>query len=186
MEESVVAIQLAYHVSQALLGRRRLALRTGLTEMAVRLELERLRDQRLVRLTRSGVELTPAGRLHFATSLRFVRAIAEIELTTLRIDHVSLAAHVAPRRIGSVWAIRDAAIREGATGLLSLRFEPSGWAFAHDDEPVEIRNPEDATAISRAFPEPSQADVLLIASGPTLKRAGLGLWRSVVTILPAS
>ena len=183
MEESVVAIQLAYYVSRARLGRRRLALRTGLTEMAVRLELERLRERRLVRLSRAGVELTPAGRRHFAPCLEFVRSVARLELSTLRVDDVGLAAHVAPREFGSVWALRDAAVREGSTGLLILRFGIDGWVFAHDDEPVRLRNPEDAESIAAVFSEPGQADLLLIAFGPDLKRAGLGLWRSVLTIL---
>jgi len=183
VEESVVAIQLAHHISRARLGRRRLALHTGLTEMAVRIELERLRDRRLVRLSRGGVELTPAGRRRFSPSLRFVRSVARLELTSLRIDDVGVAAHVAPCEFGSVWGLRDAAVREGATGLLLLRFGLSGWAFAHDGESVQLRNPEDAESIAAVFPEPAQADLLLIAFGPDLKCAGLGLWHSVSAML---
>jgi hypothetical protein len=186
MEESVSALQLAYHISLARLGRRRLGLRTGLTEMTVRIELERLRDRRLVRLHRSGVELTPAGRRRFAKFLEPIRSIAEVELTSLRVDDVSLAAHLATGDAGPVWALRDEAVREGATGLLLLRFDSDSWRFAHNDEPIRLQNPHDAATIDAAFPDPHPEDLLLIASGPDLKNTGLGLWSALLTVLAAS
>jgi hypothetical protein len=183
MEESVTALQLAYHIMHARLGRRRLGLRTGLTEMTVRIELERLRDRGLVRLQRSGVVLTPAGRRCFAKFLESIRSVTEIELTSLRVDDLGLAAHLATRDTTPVWALRDAAIREGATGLLLLRFGPDGWRFAHNDEPIRLRNSQDSATLDAAFPDPREEDLLLIASGPDLKRAGLGLWRAILTVL---
>jgi DNA-binding transcriptional ArsR family regulator len=186
MEESVAALQLAYHISLARLGRRRLGLRTGLTEMTVRIQLERLRDRGLVRLQRSGVELTTAGRRRFGKFLEPIRSIAEVELTSLRVDDVSLAAHLATGDTGPVWALRDEAVREGATGLLLLRFDPDGWRFAHNDEPIRLHNPQDTTTMATIFPDPHPEDLLLIASGPDLRSAGLGLWRALLTVLAAS
>jgi hypothetical protein len=185
VEESAAAVQLAYHITLARLGRRRLGLRTGLTEMTVRIELERLRDRGFVRLQRSGVELTPAGRRRFARVLKPIRSIAEVELTSLRVGDVGLAAHLATGDTGRVWALRDEAVREGATGLLLLRFDPDGWRFAHSDEPIRLQNPHDAATIDAAFPDPHREDSLLIASGPDLKSAGLGLWRALLTALRA-
>ena len=183
MEESVAALQLTYHISRARLGRRRLGLRTGLTEMTVRIELERLRDRNLVRLQRSGAELTPAGRRRFAGFLEPIRSVAEVELTSLRVGDIGLAAHLAAGDTAPVWALRDEAVREGATGLLLLRFGPDGWSFAHNGEPIHLHNPHDATTMDTTFPDPREGDLLLIASGPDLKRAGLGLWRAVSTSL---
>ena len=183
MDESVVALQLAYHISHARLGRRRLGLRTGLTEMTVRVELERMRDRGLVRLLHAGVELTPAGRRRFAGFLRSIRAVAEIELTSLRVDDIGLAAHLATGDTAPVWALRDEAVREGATGLLLLRFGPQGWCFAHDNEPIRLRNPRDAAMMDSTLPDARRGDLLLIASGPDLKRAGLGLWRAILAVL---
>jgi hypothetical protein len=183
VDESV-ALQLAYHISVARLGRRRLAARTGLSEMAVRIELERMRDRDFVRLLRSGVELTAAGRRHFRGLLDPIVRAAPVELSpSLRLDDVGLAAHLTSGAPDSVWAVRDAAVREGATGLLLLRYGPGGWAFAHDGEPVGLRNPGDAEAIGAAFPDPSEGDLLPIAFGPNAKDAGLGLWRAVLALL---
>lgn len=185
MEESVSALQLAYHISQVRLGRRRLALRTGLTEMTVRIELERLRDRGLVRLRRSGVELTPAGQRRFARFLEPIRSVAEVVLTSLRVDDVGLAAHLAAEETRPAWTLRDTAIREGASGLLLLRFGGGHWAFAHDGESIRLRNPHDAGTIEAAFSDPREGDLLLIASGPSLACAGRGLWSAVTTALMA-
>lgn len=182
MEESIAAVQIAYYVSKWRLGRRRLALWTGLTEMAVRTELERLRERGLVRFRHSGVELTPAGRRRFARFLEPIWTLAEVELTSLRVGDVCLAAHLRDREVDRVWALRDAAIREGATGLLLLRFGSDGWSFAHNGEPIRIDNPEDAGTIDAAFPDLQEGDLLLIAFGPDLRRAGLGLWHAVLTV----
>jgi len=185
LEESVAELYLAYHINRERLGRRRLALRTGLTEMAVRIELERLRDRKLVRLERSGAKLTPAGRRYFARFLEPIRSIGEIELTSLRVDEINLASHFASHETGSVWALRDAAVREGATGLLLLRFGVHGWAFAHNDEPIHLYNPEDALTIGTTFCGPLRGDLLLVASGPDLKQTGFGLWHAFLTVLAA-
>ncbi len=183
MDESV-ALQLAYHISRSRLGRRRLAVLTGLSEMAVRIELERMRDRGFVTLRRSGVELTAAGRRHFRGLLGPIARVASVGLSpSLRLDDVGLGAHLTSGVTDSVWAIRDEAVREGATGLLLLRHGPKGWAFAHDGEPVDLRNPRDAEAIGAAFPDPSDGDFLPIAFGADVKQAGLGLWRAVLALL---
>jgi len=182
VDESV-ALQLAYHISTARLGRRRLAARTGLSEMAVRIELERMRDRGFVRLLRSGVELTAAGVRRFAPLLEPIRSVVRIELTSLRLGDVALAAHIAGRAAPPVWMLRDDAVRKGATGLLLLRFRTDGWCFAHDAEPVDRGNPKDAAKIGSAFPDPSDGDLLPIAFGPSVKDAGLGLWRAVHALL---
>jgi len=183
VEESVSALRLAHHISTSRLGRRRLALRTGLTEMTVRIELERMRSRGFIRLRRSGAELTTSGRRHFGPLLDPIRSVAEVELTSLRVGDISLAAHLARSKMGPVWTLRDEAVREGSTGLLLLRFGRDGWSFAHDDEPIRPDNPEDTRTIDTTFPEPSEGDLLLIASGPDLRSAGRGLWRVVLTIL---
>ena len=181
-----VALQLAYHVSVARLGRRRLALQTGLSEMLVRLELDRMRAHGLVVLPRSGVELTAAGRRHFRGFLDAIVRVASIGLSpSLCLGDFAVGAHLTSGASDPSWTVRDAAIRAGATGLLLFRLGPKGWAFAHDDEPVGHSNPQDAEALDLAFPDPSRGDLLPIAFGDTAKGARLGLWQVILTLLTA-
>ena len=183
MPESGTTLQLVYHVGLEGLGRRRLAESTGLTEMTVRLELERLRERGFVDLKRAGPELTTQGRQYFSPAFERIVAVRALELTTLRLDEVALAAHSFFKQTPPAWAIRDVAIREGATGLVLLRYGGSGWAFTHDDEPIRLRNSHDALVIETAFPDPACEDGLIIASGPDRRLAGLGLWGSIGDVL---
>lgn len=176
MEEPAVALQLAHHISLSRLGRRRLALVTGLSEMAVRIELDRLRDRGLIRIERAGVELTDAGNAHFAPLLESIRDLCEVEFTSLRLGQVALAAHVRAEELSAAWILRDRAVREGASGLLLLSWNQDAWRFAHDGEPITVRNTRDARTIAKSFPDPREGDRLVIAFGPTLQQASLGLW----------
>jgi len=183
MPESAASLHLVYHASRARLGRRRLALVTGQSEMVVRTEIERLRDRGLLRIERSGVALTDAGTARFVGLLQPVKQVCELELSSLRLGDVALAALVAVSERSAVWELRDLAVRGGATGLLLLSREAQNWCFAHDQEPIAIRNPQDAAAIDRTCPSVSDEDRLVIAFGPTRGRAGQGLWAVLAEML---
>jgi hypothetical protein len=186
MDETPATLLLAFHIRQSRLGRRRLAEQTGLTEMTVRVALERLRERRLVRLGRTGVELTPSGLRRFGPLLESIHAVAAPTLTSLRLDDIAAAARLATLPIGAVWAVRDAAVREGATGLLLLRYDPDGWTFAHDDEPVALHNPGDAEELVKHFPDAENGDLLVIAFGADQRGATLGLWGALPHLLRAA
>jgi len=183
MKESILALQLVFHLGRGSQGRRRLAEATGASEMTVRLELERLRESGFVALRRLGAALTDSGRNHFERLLEGVREIRVLPLTTLRIDRVALAAHLAATEKRPVWLIRDAAIREGASGLVLLRYDSGGWQFVHDEEPVALRNPQDAATLRGAFPNCTPGDRLVLCFGPDRRFACLGLWRAIDEIV---
>lgn len=180
--DPAVRLQLVYHVDRAQaakgrLGRRRLAAVSGLSEMSVRLELQRLRDSGWVTLARSGVELTKSGRRRFSSVLDRIRDVREVDLTSLRLGAYALAGLVAAHERSAVWAVRDLAVREGATGLLLLRCSAAGWSFSHNDEPVAEHNPTDAATLATTFPKATANDRLVVAFAPDLGCAGLALWR---------
>jgi len=186
--ESPIRSQIVYLVGRSRsagtqLGRRRLADATGLTEMAVRLQLERLRDDGWVDLGRTGVTLTDPGRARFAELFDRIRAVREPELTSLRVDDLAAAGLVATRQSHEAWAVRDLAVREGATGLLLLRLSPDGWRFSHDDEPVSARNPIDAATLLEAFPEAAIDDRLVVAFAQDRATVGRALWRALAQLL---
>jgi len=179
--ESADRSHLVYRIGRAAatgtrLGRRRLAACCGLSEMSVRLELERLRDAGWATLDRSGVDLTAAGRRRFASLLDRIRDVRAVELTTLRLDACALAGLVAAPERAAAWEVRDLAVRQGATGLLLLRFAAQEWTFSHDDEPIVERNPDDALVLIDAFPEAVVGDRLVVAFAPDMASATLALW----------
>jgi len=183
LPESGTTLQLIHHVGLEGLGRRRLAELTELSEMTVRLELEHLRECGFVDLKRAGPELTSQGRRHFAPIFEQIGAVRALKLTSLQLDDVALAAHSFFEGTPLAWAVRDVAVREGATGLVLLRYGDCGWSFTHDDEPVRLRNTHDALTIETAFPDPAYEDGLIIAFGPDRRHAGRGLWSAIGEVL---
>ena len=185
MDRLAVTHQLIYLVAKEKLGRRSLAQRTGLSEMTVRLELERLRDKKWVALSKPGVTLTNTGRKQFAGLLALVKAVKELSLTSLASDKASQVALVSCRGRGGqpAWWYRDHAVREGASAMVLLRYATYGWRFAHDMERIGIQNAGDERVIESAFPEREEGDLLIIVSAPDRRRAGLGLWRVITELL---
>ncbi len=182
MESSLVALQLAYHITRERLGRRRLAKRAGLTEMVVRAELERMRSSGWIRIQRAGVEWTSAGKRAFAQLLDPIRHVDDLSLKSLQLDRAQIGALLSDSTPPPAWQLRDAAIREGATGVMLMLHDATGWVFSHDFEPVRQRNPEDADEIERVFADAGEGDLLLIVFAPARRQAGRGLWRGVQTI----
>ena len=183
MNPTAVMHQLVYLLAKEKLGRRSLAQRTGLSEMMVRLELERLRDKSWVTLSRPGATLTNRGRKRFAVLLTPIKVVQELSLTSLASDETSLAALVSCREGQPVWWYRDHAVREGASAMVMLRYATDGWCFAHDMERIGIQNVRDEGTIEGAFPEKEEGDLLIIVSAPDRRRAGLGLWRVITELL---
>ncbi len=183
MKESATTLQLVHEIGLRAVGRRRLADATGLSEMTVRLELERLRNQGAVELRRDGPRLTQSGSRRFASLFRFLRDVRSLDLRSLRVDAVGLAAWLAPIPFMSAWSVRDVAVRGGATGLILLRQESGDWRFAHNGEPVRDRNAPDVAAIDAAFPDAASGDLLILAFGADRLAAGRGLWSVLAELL---
>jgi len=169
-------LQLIYEIERNRFGRRRLAESTGRTEMSVRLDLERLRDEGLIELRRTGTKMTAAGRRRFSSLFRDILDVRPLAVTTLAVDTACVAAQVRSGDMPPAWVARDIAVRGGATGLVLLRFAEGCWVFGHDSEPVRDRNPADAAAIDEAFASPKPGDLLLLSFGPDSGSAAGGLW----------
>jgi len=180
MDFSTTALQVAFFLRTACMGRRKLADEIGLGEMAVRLELDRLRDAGLVQCERAGCRLTDKGHRAFGAMLKIVRQVETVDLAGLRIDAISMAALLSGPTDGpSAWQLRDAVIREGAAGLILLTRRSAEWAFSHDGEPIRAQNEIDANNLEDAFPEALDGDSMLICAAPDRVRCSAGLWGAV-------
>ena len=185
MPPDATTLQLVFLLSGEPTGRRSLARRTGLSEMAVRLELERLRDAGLLTLGKSGATLTDSGKERFAPLLSHVKRVREIALHFLAQDAVTLAGLLSFSATRPPWWYRDHAVREGASAMILIRCCVEGLYFAHSKEQIGTHNPHDEQVIEGAFPFRRGGDLLIIVTAPDRKRAGLALWRVIGEILTA-
>lgn len=178
-----ITLQLAFLLSRERLGRRRLARRTGLSEMTVRLEMDRLREEGFLAVDKQGAALTALGKERFSSLFTHVRALQEISLTTLAQDAVNLAALLSCPAARPPWWYRDHAVREGASAILLIRCRVDGLYFFRSKEQISTHNPHDEQVIKDMFPFRQKGDLLVIVAAPDRKRAGLALWRVIGEIL---
>ena len=177
------SLQLIFLLSKEHLGRRRLARRTGLSEMVVRLQLERLRDEAFIALNKSGATLSSFGKKQFSLLLTHVRVVQGLSLTTLAQDTVTLAALVSCPAARPPWWYRDHAVSEGASAMILICCCVEGLCFSHSKEQIDIHNPHDEQVIKEAFPFRREGDLLIIVTALDRKRAGLALWQVISEIL---
>jgi len=179
----VVSLSLAYLLAHGRWGRRRLARQTGLSEMAVRLALERLRAQGLVELSPRGAGLTPEGRHRFLPVTSRVRGVCPLRLSSLIRAPVAVGALVDASPSRPPWWYRDLAVREGAEELLLLSFRSGELRFPQTLEPVGAKNPEDAARLYRAFSRIQEGEVVVAVGASTSMAASRGLWRVIGALL---
>jgi len=183
MDRLPVTFQLIFLLYEQKLGRRTLARCTDLSEMTVRLEMDRLREEGFLAVDKQGAALTALGKERFAPLFTHVRALQEISLTTLAQDAVNLAALLSCPAAHPPWWYRDHAVREGGSAMLLIRCCVSGLYFFHSKEQIGTHNPHDEQVIKGAFPFRREGDLLVIVAAPDRKRAGLALWKVIGEIL---
>ncbi len=179
-----ITLQLVFLLSRERLGRRRLARRAGLSEMTVRIQLERLHDQGFLVLDKSGSALTSAGKDRFAPILHHVADVQQLSLYSLALNTITVVALLShAEQQHPSWWYRDHAVRGGASAMILIRCCADGLRFSHSKEQIGVDNPRDEQVIEAAFPFRREGDLLLLVSAPDRKSAGLGLWRVITEIL---
>jgi hypothetical protein len=182
LRDAAIRTQLLHGLREGPRGRRTLATATGLSEMTVRLALDALHNEGLVRFDRRGVHLMPPALAPEIGLERIVRALA-LEMEMAPGHPIGIAAHLIPRRSVPAWRLRDLAVGQGAAALLSLRWEREGWVFSHNGERVDRRNPLDSARLDAAFPKPTAGSALVWAGGADRGEVGCGLWAAVVVLV---
>lgn len=179
-----ITLQLVFLLSRERLGRRRLARLAGLSEMTVRIQLERLRDRGFLVLDKSGGVLTSAGKDRFAPVLDHVADVQQLSLYSLALNTITVAALLShAEQQHPSWWYRDHAVKGDASSMILIRCCADGLRFSHSKEQIGVHNPRDERVIEDAFPFRRTGDLLLLVSAPDRKSAGLGLWRVITEIL---
>ncbi len=178
-----IELELIYWINRERLGRRRLAQRTGLSEMRVRLELQRLRDSGYVSFEKLGVALKDKGKKRFSLALNKIRQVSDIDPKIITEGSVSQAALLSHLPSRPAWSYRDLVIRQGGSALMMLFYGQEGWFFPDSRELFGTQNPDQVQLIDQAFGVRKIGDLLLIVSAPDRKSSGLGLWEVVGEVL---
>ncbi len=177
--------QLIYALRDEALGRRTLVQRTGLTESVVRTELEKLEVQKMVRFEKAGTLLTLRALEAYVSLFDQVTQVVELGLHELNLDRCNRAALVRAGAAGlKTWALRDQAVREGATGSLFIVQHKNFLSLSDECSALSSHNPRDVRTLEARFSPIAEGDLIVIVFAPTRSEAGAGLWRILTEIVP--
>jgi hypothetical protein len=177
--------QLIYALKDEILGRRTLVQRTGLTESVVRTELEKLAAQKFVRFEKAGTLRTTKAKEAYIKLFKRIVQIEEPDLTELKLDAHNRAALVRAGAAGlKTWALRDLAVREGASGSLFIVRRQAELCLFDETTSLAKQNPIDGRRLEKVFPGLAEGDLIVIVFAPTRANAGAGLWRILTEIIP--
>ena len=147
-------------------GRNKLSTRLGLGEGTTRTLIDRLLNARLIKTSKLGCELTGRGHSilnQLNAKLGTKKRVAQSSIT---VGHYNFGILVkdAANRIKSGIEQRDAAVRAGANGAVTLVVKRGELVMPSPARPITREQESVARAIKEAF-EPHENDVIIIAGG---------------------
>jgi hypothetical protein len=147
-------------------GRNKLSTMLGLGEGTTRTLIDRFLSARLIKISKRGCELTTKGHsilTELNTKLGTKKRVAQSSIT---VGHYNFGILVrgAANRIKSGIEQRDAAVRAGANGAVTLVVRHGELIMPSPAEPMTGEQKSIAMAIKEAF-EPHENDVIIVAGG---------------------
>ncbi|MDY6765730.1 MAG: MarR family winged helix-turn-helix transcriptional regulator [Candidatus Nanohaloarchaea archaeon] len=178
------ALAAIYHIGEEDIGRRRLADEIGLTESKTRTMLGHMRDAGLITAEET-LSLAPAGEEVYTALVDTVKAVSEVDLSYFAVDEVCRAALLSGVTVDNEVAVRDEAIRGGATGMTVLQYDQQ-FRFPSEPDSLPERNEAhaDLDVLDATFQTAVEGDVLFIVSADAEETVVAGLWRAIFSVMP--
>lgn len=145
------------------LGRASLARELGLGEGATRTLLDRLMRAGLVRVSRRGCELTEEGASLWESIKADLRWVLGVPKSALALGKHNVAVLVRGRalKVGSGMEQRDAAVRAGARGAITMFLRGGKLVIPSISEDAKVDYPSACRTLLEAL-KPREGDVLII------------------------
>jgi len=167
-------------------GRRALAQALQINDGVTRGLLERLAEQGLVEVSEgTGVKLSMQGRETLQKYLKqiAVRKIKALDETELVPGKISVGVHLSKRYKPGITGVsqRDAAIKVGAEGTLTIAVVNGKLSIPPDNKKVAELSPREDARIRELF-RPSENDLVIIGFGKDANRALSGALAAVLSL----
>lgn len=165
-------------------GRSRLSKSLGLGEGVGRTIVERLRDKGLIRVARSGCSLTSHGRNVLDGVRRIVSRSVSLTGNLLGFgeSNIAILVHEASHLVRSGIEERDASVKAGALGAMTLVFNGGLLSIPGLSENAEKDFPAITSQLLSRF-KPRSGDVLLIVAADNVTIAELAIRAAVFSLL---
>jgi hypothetical protein len=165
-------------------GRLGLSEKLGLGEGTTRTLIDRLLEARLIKISKRGCELTDRGlsiTKHLNSKLGPKMKVSRSPITVGPYDFGILVRNAA-NKVSSGIEQRDAAVRAGANGAVTLVFK-NGQLFMPSTDDSKIRQPSDAIEQILGNFRPAEKDLIIIAGADTERLAEDGARAAAWTLL---
>lgn len=171
-------------IGQQRIGRQALSQRLGLGEGATRTLIDRLLEARLAKISRRGCELTRSGLsiLRRLTSKLGPKAKVRRSSITVGPYDFGILVRRAANKVSSGIEQRDAAVRVGANGTVTLVFKDGQLRIPSAGDSKIMESPSVVEQIVENF-RPAEKDVIVIAGGDTERLAEDGVRAAAWTLL---
>jgi len=189
-EVDVLKAVIAIGKSETKLGRFKLGQLIGLGQGEVRTLIARLKDNRLITVDSRGATLTEKGKKEFALITKAIPFSSEVEARDLDLGKTSWSVIVRGKasKVKKGIEQRDAAIRAGATGALTVEFVANKFKIPSVDEktgPVdcEAMGPSNPWTEIRNRTDPRNGDVVIVSWADDRLLAEEGALSAALTLL---
>lgn len=166
-------------------GRKTLSSRSGLGEGATRTVLNRLKREGYVDVIKSGCFLTRTGRQlskSVSSSISNITSVPRSELT-MGEHHAALKLMSAGGRVRSGIEQRDSAIRIGASGATTYKFQSGKFAIPGGSSNCERDFPSPTWLVLKKELSPRNNDVIILCGGQNEAYARLGALAAAASLL---
>jgi len=166
------------------IGRLGLSERLGLGEGTTRTLIDRLLEARLVKISKRGCELTDRGLSMMKDLDSKLGAKARVPRSPIAVGphDFGILVRKAANKVSSGIEQRDAAVRAGANGAVTLLFKGDQLLMPSAEGSKTRQSRDTVGQIVKNF-RPEENDVVVIAGGDTERLAEDGAWAAAWTLL---
>lgn len=167
------------------IGRFKLGKSTGLGQGEVRTLINRLKDADLITVDSRGCALTEKGKKKFDSISSAIPSSSPVDAKDLDLGKYSWCVIVRDReqKIKKGLEQRDASIRAGATGALTVVYSGGRFKIPGDKEDCETVGPAEPWTTIRKNLVPKNGDVVIVSSGDSPLSAEEGALAAALTLL---
>ncbi|MHB8568353.1 MAG: DUF4443 domain-containing protein [Nitrososphaerales archaeon] len=171
------------------LGRYRLGHIIGLGQGEVRTLISRLKQNNLIVVDARGIALTQSGKKEFEIIVKTIPYSEQIEALGLGLGKFAWVALVrdGSKKIRRGLEQRDAAIRAGASGALTVIYQSDKFMIPDSEEQAkasdcEAMGPKEPWTTIRSAAQPKGGDVIIVCGADTVSLAEEGALAAALTI----
>ena len=153
----------------------------GLGEGSIKTLVKHMKMNYLIETSKAGMKLTNKGRALFSKITSAIPSEGEIQecsITLGKFNHAILVRGLA-KEVGSGIEQRDAAIKIGALGAITLVFRENNLFTSDSSNDIPIKDPKLFGLISEKL-QPENGDVVIIASAEGRRTADLAAKRAAL------